>query len=97
MHMYLLLYIVQFIELQPRSGSVLGGTFIQVVGIMLRGNYTCKFDEKKVKGFYYFSGKGQPKVLCVSPILSRVGRINFTLSYSDNNTVLKRDTFLSCT
>ncbi len=97
----------QFIVLQPRFGSILGGTFIQVIGRNIRFkqgvnfNYTCKFDKTEVQGIFN-NQSGVDKILCVSPILSHIGNISFTLSYSDtqlNNTektVLKSDTFLSC-
>lgn len=101
---------MQFIVLQPRVGSILGGTFIQVIGSNIKFSetttYTCEFDEKsqmtKVTGIYFIDKRsGVHKILCVSPPLKRIGEINFTISYPDplNKTQsikLANDTFLSC-
>lgn len=87
--------------LQPRLGSMLGGTFIQLIGNNIKfqegATYTCLFDQTEVEGMYL----GEDKVLCISPILRRMGRIKFSLSVSDplistQKTILLNDTFFSC-
>ena len=84
---------------------MLGGTFIQVTGNNIkfsnRVNYTCMFDETEVKGIYFTQFDDVDKILCVSPLLRRIGKIEFTIKYSDplisiQKTVLVKDTFLSC-
>jgi len=93
-----------FIVLQPRLGSMLGGTFIQLIGNNIkfdeRLTYTCVFDEIEVEAMY-FTESGIDRIICISPVLGRVGRIRFALSYSDpqittQKIVLVEDTFFSC-
>ena len=58
------------------------------------------FDEIEVEAMY-FTESGTDRIICVSPLLGRVGRIKFVLSFSDpqitaQKTVLVEDTFFSC-
>lgn len=94
----------QSISLQPNFGSVLGGTVIQLIGNNIRFNegatYTCLFDETEVEGMY-ITQSGIDKILCVTPLLKRVGMVEFSLHYSLptclENISLVNDTFFSCT
>ena len=90
--------------MQPRLGSMLGGTLLQIIGSNINFDeeltYTCLFDETEEVEGVYFMQSGVKQILCVSPLLRRTGRINFALSYSDpqvsTQTVLANDTFFSC-
>ena len=94
----------QSIVLEPSSGSMLGGTLIQIIGNNISFDeeltYTCLFDETEEEGVYFMQS-GVEQILCVSPLLRRIGRINFTLSYSYpqvsmQKTILATETFTSC-
>ena len=95
----------QSIVLEPSSGSMLGGTLIQIIGNNISFDeeltYTCLFDETEEAEGVYFMQSGVEQILCVSPLLRRIGRINFTLSYSNpqdgtQKAILATDTFISC-
>ena len=91
--------------MQPRLGSMLGGTLIQLIGNNINFDealsYTCLFDEtEEVEGVYFIQSSVK-QILCVSPLLRRTGRVNFALGYSDpqvstQKIVLANDTFFSC-
>ena len=94
----------QFIILQPRLGSMLGGTLVQIIGNNIKFQegvtYTCLFDKTEVEGMY-LTQSGVDMILCVSPVLRSMGRIKFSLSYSNplinmQKTILVNDTFFSC-
>ena len=99
------MYLEQFVVIQPRLGSMLGGTLLEVTGNNINfdetATYTCQFDDLEVEGMY-LARSGTGKILCVSPQLRRTGRINFAVSYSNSTTgtqksILVTDTFFSCT
>ena len=84
---------------------MLGSTFIQVIGNNIEFNnrleYYCRFDETEIQGVHFKKSESSVnKILCVSPPLRRIGRIKFTLSYSDppNNErqTVATDTYFSC-
>ena len=91
---------VKFIVIQPRFGSILGGTAIQVIGNNLRfndyHNYNCHFDGVEVPGAYVAS---LGHIICTTPPMRKPGRINFCLSISSSlSTVSSQycDQFFSC-
>lgn len=73
------------ITLTPSYGSMLGGTGVVVTGDDLVVNQgdpiVCLFDEIEVRGVYINSRK----VLCVSPLLARTGKVQFMLNVSGSN------------
>ena len=94
----------KFVALQPRHGSMLGGTLIQLVGNNIkfdeRAVYTCLFDDIEVEAMYLEQSSTQ-QILCVSPQLKRTGRVKFAISYinpsiSTQKSILVNDTFFSC-
>ena len=79
---------------------MLGGTLIQLTGNNIKFNeqttYTCLFDDTEVEGMY-IAESGLEQIVCISPILQHIGRINFALKYSSMITgILVNDTFYSC-
>ena len=91
--------------MQPRLGSMLGGTLIQIIENTInfdeRLNYTCLFDETEEVEGVYFMHSGIKQILCVSPLLRRTGRVNVALSSYDpqvstQKILLATDTFFSC-
>ena len=102
---YLCVYLEQFVVIQPRLGTMLGGTLLQLTGNNINFEetaiYTCHFDDIEVEGMY-LTQSGQDQILCVSPQFRHTGRIKFAVSYSDSPTSTQRsmlvnDTFFSCT
>ena len=94
----------QFVVIQPRIGSMLGGTLIQLTGNNIDFDetaiYTCQFDDVEVEGMY-LKQSGKDQVLCVSPQFRGTGRVNFAVSYSNSSTstqksILANDSFFSC-
>ena len=63
--------------LAPRLGNILGGTPVQLSGPCFEVNddITCYFGDISVKG----TRLNENRVLCVSPELSRTGRIDLKL------------------
>ena len=97
-------FVEKFIILQPRLGNILGGTLIQLIGIGIKFNekttYICVFDDTEVEGMYV-TQSGLEQILCMSPMLRRIGRIKFALSYSNvingiQKSILVNDIFYSC-
>ena len=85
------------IVLRPRYGSELGGTPIIVTGDKLStgedDNVTCVFDGVESDGFVTKDGQ----VLCVSPELSRTGRVPFRLQINQVDTsFIAVAIFISC-
>ena len=83
------------ITLTPRYGSELGGTPVIVTGDTLTTNeedsVICVFDGRETDGFVTKDGQ----VLCVSPEMSRTGRVPFRLRI--NGTFFTAvSTFRSC-
>ena len=81
---------------------MMGGTLVQITGNNINFDssvtYSCIFDETVVEATYY-TQPGVDTILCVSPLLTLTGRIEFALSYSDplneQRTVVVKDTFFS--
>lgn len=65
------------IALVPRVGNMLGGTAVRVTGPCLDETdvIICTFDVIEVAGVYM----DEMSLLCVSPILSKVGEVNLEL------------------
>ena len=85
------------IVLRPRYGSELGGIPIIVTGDKLStgedDNVTCVFDGVESDGFVTKDGQ----VLCVSPELSRTGRVPFRLQINQVDTsFIAVAIFISC-
>ena len=85
------------ITLTPRYGSELGGTPVIVTGEKLIANeedsVICVFDGRETDGFVTKDGQ----VLCVSPEMSRTGRVPFRLHISGDGTFFTAvATFRSC-
>ena len=98
------MFLEQFVVIQPRIGSMLGGTLIQLTGNNVDFDetaiYTCQFDDIEVEGMY-LTQSGTDQVLCVSPQFRGTGRMNFAVSYSNSSTssqksILANDNFFSC-
>ena len=72
-------------HLNPSYGSALGGTGVIVTGDMLRlstgDNIMCTFDGVQVPGVYVSS----TQALCVSPLLERIGQVEFRLRVTGIN------------
>ncbi len=70
------------ITLYPSYGIMLGGTGVVATGegllISETDEITCIFDGIGVRGIYITSAK----ILCVSPMLDRTGKIPFKLNIS---------------
>ena len=73
------------ITLTPSYGSMLGGTGVIATGEGLLVSesdvITCLFDEIGVRGVFINS----EKVLCVSPLLEKTGKVQFMLNISGSN------------
>ena len=85
------------IALRPRYGSELGGTPIIATGDKLSAgeddNVTCVFDGVESDGFVTKDGQ----VLCVSPEMSRTGRVPFRLQINQVDTSFTAvSVFISC-
>lgn len=82
------------INLSPSYGSMLGGTGVIVTGddlIVNQGDViVCSFDGIGVRGVYMSS----QRILCVSPLLERTGKLQFMLNISGSNS--GESLFTSC-
>lgn len=78
--------------LSPRYGNILGGQEVRVAGPCFDNaeDFTCVFDGIEVRGIYL----NEYYVLCVSPQLSRTGRVPFELMV--DRTTLRNGSFTSC-
>ena len=67
--------------LVPRSGTILGGTPVRVIGPCAQEpkNITCVFGTKEVEGKYY---PDQGQFVCITPRFQRTGRVQFTLMFT---------------
>ena len=70
--------------LAPRSGSILGGTPVRVLGPCVQNvnKVKCTFDNQEVEGKYYLK-EGQ--FVCVTPRFQKTGRVHFTLTFTSDN------------
>ena len=83
------------LTLVPRRGNILGGTPVLISGQCIDREkvtqYSCEFDGRRVRGFYY----NERTVLCVTPIMRNIGRVEFKLriavqeSPSDSRQILE--------
>ena len=91
-----LIVFVDSISLFPRYGNVLGGTAVQVFGPCFDEyadrNITCSFGGIEVAGVYV----DKDTVICVSPALRTLGRVDFTLDISGTTIKDHKTTFYSC-
>ena len=82
---YVFVFYLGMISLTPPYGSMLGGTGVVVTGddlvVNQRDAIVCLFDGIEVRGIYINS----QKVLCVSPLLERTGKLQFMLNISGSN------------
>ena len=69
--------------LVPRSGTIFGGTPVQVYGSCAQGpnDIRCVFDSEEVEGKYY---PDQGQFVCVTPRFQNTGRVQFTLTFTSN-------------
>lgn len=85
---------VGMITLNPSYGSMLGGAGVVASGDGLTVSQTdvimCMFDGISVRGIYI----SPRRVLCVSPLLERTGKLQFMLNISGANG--GESTFTSC-
>ena len=83
------------IILDPPYGNMLGGTGVIVTGhrLVLSSNddVMCTFDGIQTLGTYV----SRWQALCVSPMLMRTGRVDFTLHVTGTNTFTGEGTFTS--
>ena len=70
--------------LAPRSGTILGGTPVQVYGPCAQEpkNIKCVFDSEEVEGKYY---PDQGQFVCVTPRFQKTGRVQFTLTFTSKS------------
>ena len=97
-YMYFWLHFVAPISLTlfPRYGNVLGGTAVQVFGPCFDAyadhNIMCSFDGIEVPAIYV----DKDSVICISPALRTLGKVDFALIISGTTTRFKKTTFYSC-
>ena len=76
---------IGMVTLSPSYGCMLGGTGVVVTGEDLVVNQAdvivCTFDDVEVRGVLI----GSQRVLCVSPLLERTGKVDFMLNVSGIN------------
>ena len=81
----MIFFISEKIYLEPRYGSELGGTPIIVSGTNLtvseEDDITCVFDGRETEGHAI----NDEEVFCVSPELTRTGRVPFKLRIQGGN------------
>ena len=67
--------------LVPRSGTILGGTPVRIIGTCAQEpkDIKCVFDTKEVEGKYY---PAQGQFVCVTPRFQKTGRVQFTLTFT---------------
>ena len=70
--------------LVPRSGTILGGTPVQVYGPCAQEpkDIKCVFDTEEVEGKYY---PDQGQFVCVTPRFQKTGRVQFTLTFTSKS------------
>ena len=83
------------IRLDPSYGNMLGGTGVMVSGTQLfvsaDDDIRCTFDGITVKGVHF----DQQNILCISPLLSRTGRVPFQVSVNGDTNFSGQSTFTS--
>ena len=91
----ILLLIIGIITLNPSYGNMLGGSSILVSGpyftVQEEDQITCVFDNTTVDGIFVNS----KQVLCVSPALSRTGRVPFQLLVTGGTEFIGQSVFVS--
>ena len=80
---------VRLVKVFPSVGNVLGGTPVVVSGPCVQDvqdasdvAVTCTFDNVSVEGEYLMN---QSQFLCITPQLQTIGRIPFTLEFTQPN------------
>ena len=80
----------------PRYGSVLGGAAVQVFGPcfdeFVNHSIYCFFDEIEVQAIHVDTDS----IICISPGLTALGRIDFTLYINNVEAEFQESTFYSC-
>ena len=92
-----LVFLLGQIFLKPRYGSELGGTPVIVTGTNLtvaeEDSVTCLFGDKQTEGFVV----NEREVLCISPEMSRTGRLPFELRIGEQQSSFTGiGVFISC-
>jgi len=89
------LYTTGIITLSPDYGSVLGGSSILVSGpyftVQEEDTIECMFDDSTVDGIFV----SNQQVLCVSPSLSKTGRVPFQLLVTGGTEFVGQSMFVS--
>ena len=97
LHICASIYVVLVpLTLFPRYGSVLGGTAVQVFGPcfdeFINQSIYCFFDDIEVQAIHFDTDS----VICISPGLTSLGRIDFTLHIENIKAEFQKSTFYSC-
>ena len=84
------------IKIEPAYGNMLGGTGVVVSVTQLAlgedDEIQCIFDGVKVRGVYV----SEQQALCISPLLSRTGRLPFQILVTGSIRFSGESTFISC-
>lgn len=84
------------IKIEPAYGNMLGGTGVVVSATQLAigedDEIQCVFDGIKVRGVYV----NERQALCISPLLSRTGRLSFQIIVTGSTIFSGESTFTSC-
>ena len=84
------------LTLFPRYGNVLGGTTVQVFGPcfdeFVDHTIICSFNKIEVQAIFIDSNS----VICISPGLTSLGRINFVLTINGIDAGFQETTFYTC-
>lgn len=86
------------IKLEPAYGNMLGGTGVVVsatrsqLAIGEDDEIRCVFDGVEVRGVYV----NELQALCISPLLSRTGRLPFQILVTGSIRFSAESTFTSC-
>ena len=87
------------LTLVPRRGNILGGTPVLISGQCIDREkvvrYVCEFDigrlRRRARGFYY----NERTVLCVTPMMSTIGRVRVKLSIDLRDSPMDPDELVS--
>ena len=97
LHICASIYVVLVpLTLFPRYGSVLGGTAVQVFGPcfdeFINQSIYCFFDDIEVQAIHFDTDS----VICISPGLTSLGRIDFILYIENVEVEFQESAFHSC-
>ena len=87
----LLLFLSLALNLSPQLGSMLGGTLVTLRGPCFEESdvVKCIFDEISTPGVYV----SRESVMCVSPAMNAIGKIDVTLQVTRGSNILSRSAF----